>query len=209
MTIRVRIIGDSGQRRDVEVMGNSLVIGRDPECDLVLDSIFVSRSHARLCRIQDGYEIIDLESRNGVDLNGQQIDRSASLIPGDTVTIGPFELQVLERPLFEQVTQNFNRHRDLPALIVDRATHEVLINGTPVKPPLSRLEFRLLTLLHDADGSVCERDQLGDAIWGSNQWDLNMLHRLVHRLKEKIESRTDQPQFIVTVTGVGYRLQVN
>jgi DNA-binding response OmpR family regulator len=56
---------------------------------------------------------------------------------------------------------------------------------------------------------VCERDQLGNAIWGADQWDLNMLHRLVHRLKEKIELRTDQPQFIVTVTGVGYRLQAH
>jgi pSer/pThr/pTyr-binding forkhead associated (FHA) protein len=209
LTIRVRITRDAGQRRDVEVIGNSLVIGRDPECDLVLDSIFVSRSHARLCRVEGGYEVIDLESRNGIDLNGQQVNRAASLAPGDTITIGPFELQVLERPLLEQVTQNFNRHRDLPALIVDRSTHEVLISGAPVRPPLSRLEFRLLTLLYDADGSVCERDQLGDAIWGANQWDLNMLHRLVHRLKEKIELRTDQPQFIVTVTGVGYRLQAN
>jgi pSer/pThr/pTyr-binding forkhead associated (FHA) protein len=209
MTIRVRITGDTGQRRDLEVMGNSLVIGRGPDCDLVLDSVFVSRSHGRLCRIEGGYEITDLDSRNGIEINGQPMNHSSVLAPGDVITIGPFELQILERPMFQQVTQNFNRRRDIPSLVVDRATHEVLISGTPVRPPLSRLEFRLLTLLHDADGSVCERDQLGDAIWGSNQWDLNMLHRLVHRLKEKIEQRTEQPQFIVTVTGVGYRLQVN
>jgi DNA-binding response OmpR family regulator len=69
------------------------------------------------------------------------------------------------------------------------------------------LEFRLIALLHEAEGAVRERDQLGDAIWGEGQWDLNMLHRLVHRLKEKIEPTIDKPRYIITVAGVGYRLQ--
>ena len=207
MTIRLRVTSNGGQGREVELDSNSLVIGRDPECDLVLDSIFVSRNHARLCLREGHYEITDLESRNGVDLNGRPIERATTLVAGDAITIGPFELEILERRAPEQVTQEFTRLRDMPALIVDVSTHEVILGGAPVRPPLSRLEFRLLALLHEADGAVRERNNLGDAIWGEGQWDPNMLHRLVHRLKEKIEPKPDHPRYVVTVAGVGYRLQ--
>ncbi|HTE85067.1 MAG TPA: FHA domain-containing protein [Dehalococcoidia bacterium] len=207
MTIRLRVTSNGGQGREIEVESISLLIGRDPECDLVLDSIFVSRCHARLCRKGDGYEITDLESRNGIEINGQAVERAADIEPGDAFTIGPFELQILERPMLAQVTQDFTRLRDIPSLVVDDATHEVFIKAAPVRPPLSRLEFRLIALLHEANGAVQERDRLGNAIWGEGQWDVNMLHRLVHRLKEKIEARPDQPRYIVTVAGVGYRLQ--
>ena len=50
------------------------------------------------------------------------------------------------------------------------------------------------------------RRELGDAIWGRDQWDPNMLHRLVHRLKEKIEPNPDKPRYVQTVPWVGYRL---
>jgi DNA-binding response OmpR family regulator len=207
MTISLLVKIDSGLGREVQLEANSLVIGRDPDCDVVLDSIFVSRCHARLHKNQGRYEVIDLESRNGIDLNGRRVERSAVLAPGDAFTIGPFELQVVERPALEQVTQDFTQLRPLQSLVVDVLTHQVFVGATPVRPPLSRLEFRLLALLYEAEGAVQERDALGDAIWGHDQWDLNMLHRLVHRLKEKIEPRPDQPRFIVTVPGVGYRLQ--
>ena len=209
MTIRLRVTGSGGQGREIELPVNSLVIGRDPDCDVVLDSIFVSRCHARLCRTDEQYEITDLESRNGIDVNGRPIEQAASLTPGDAITIGPFELQIVERPVLEQVTQNFTRRPAGASLSVDSSTHEVFIKGMPVRPPLSRLEFRLIALLHEAGGAVRERDQLGDAIWGEGQWDLNMLHRLVHRLKEKIEPETGQPHYIITVAGVGYRLQAD
>jgi DNA-binding response OmpR family regulator len=207
MTIRLRVTNDSGLGREVQLEANSLVIGRDPDCDVVLDSVFVSRCHARLDKSRGCYEITDLESRNGIDLDGRRVEHSAVVTPGKAFTIGPFELQVVERPALEQVTQDFTQLRAAQSLIVDVSTHEVFVGTTPVRPPLSRLEFRLLALLDEAQGAVQERDTLGNAIWGLDQWDLNMLHRLVHRLKEKIEPRPDQPRYIVTVPGVGYRLQ--
>jgi hypothetical protein len=206
----LRVSNGSGQGRVVQVDAESALIGRDPDCDVVLDSIFVSRFHARLQAADGGYEIQDLDSRNGVEIHGRLIERPERLQPGDAFTVGPFELQIVQQPALEQITQDFRRPRSgIETLIIDVATHEVMVGATPVRPPLSRLEFRLLALLHEAGGAVRERDELGDAIWGAGQWDLNMLHRLVHRLKEKIEPVPDQPRYIVTVTGVGYRLQTH
>jgi DNA-binding response OmpR family regulator len=208
VSIRLRVTNSGGQGRLVHVDADSAVIGRDPECDVVLDSIFVSRFHARLQALDDGYEIQDLDSRNGVEIEGRLIDQSERLSPGDAFSVGPFELQVVRQPALDQVTQDFRRPPagTLP-LTIDVSTHEVLVGSATVRPALSRLEFRLLALLNEAGGAVRERDELGDAIWGRDQWDLNMLHRLVHRLKEKIEPTPEQPHYIVTVPGVGYRLQ--
>ncbi|MGH2353957.1 MAG: winged helix-turn-helix domain-containing protein, partial [Chloroflexota bacterium] len=53
---------------------------------------------------------------------------------------------------------------------------------------------------------VCVRQELGDAIWGAHNWDPNMLHRLVYRLKEKLEPNPERPRYVQTVPWVGYRL---
>jgi predicted component of type VI protein secretion system len=208
VSIRLRISHSGGQGRLIQIDADSATIGRDAECDVVLDSIFVSRFHARLQTIEDGYEISDLDSRNGVEVEGRLIEQPAHLSSGEAFNVGPFELQIVQQPALEQVTQDFRRPRSgAQPLAIDLSTHEVLIGSAPIRPPLSRLEFRLLALLDEAGGAVRERDELGDAVWGRDQWDLNMLHRLVHRLKEKIEPSPEQPHYIVTVPGVGYRLQ--
>ncbi len=208
--IRLRVSNGAGQGRVFQVDADSALIGRDPDCDIVLDSIFVSRFHARLQAADGDYEICDLDSRNGVEVQGRRITQPERLRPGDAFTVGPFEIQIVPQPALEQITQDFHRPRSgTEPLLIDVATHEVMIGAAPVRPPLSRLEFRLLALLNEAGGAVRERDELGNAIWGRDQWDLNMLHRLVHRLKEKIEPLPDQPRYIVTVPGVGYRLQTH
>lgn len=206
--MRLRVVNSSGQGRLILIDGDTAVVGRDPDCDVVLDNIFVSRFHARLRRTVEGYQLTDLESRNGILVEGEPVAGRMLLQAGDSFTIGPFTMTIVERSRIEQVTQPFTPEALLqPALVVDIATHEVLIEGAPLRPRLSRLEFKLLALLSEAEGTVYERTSLGDAIWGENQWDLNMLHSLVRRLKEKIEPAPDKPRFIVTVPGVGYRLQ--
>jgi ABC-type multidrug transport system ATPase subunit len=69
----------------------SVSIGRSQASDLVLDSLSVSRSHARI-EMRDGVtRIIDLESANGTFVNGLAT-QTRTLIAGDIVRIGPFKL---------------------------------------------------------------------------------------------------------------------
>ncbi|MFF3672848.1 FHA domain-containing protein [Streptomyces sp. NPDC002120] len=65
-------------------------IGRDPESDLFIDDLTVSRRHAELRALADGsYEIADVGSHNGTYLNGIRLDRRAApLRQGDIVGIG-------------------------------------------------------------------------------------------------------------------------
>jgi pSer/pThr/pTyr-binding forkhead associated (FHA) protein len=64
------------------------VIGRSRDCDIVLTDSNVSRRHAEIRpRGGDGWTIIDLDSTNGVKVNGRAVG-SAPLKPGDQIDVG-------------------------------------------------------------------------------------------------------------------------
>jgi pSer/pThr/pTyr-binding forkhead associated (FHA) protein len=69
-----------------------LVIGRDPDCDIVLTAPHVSRRHARVMPGLLGYTLVD-ESANGVTVNGARVDRKQLLSQGDVIHIGDVALQ--------------------------------------------------------------------------------------------------------------------
>jgi DNA-binding response OmpR family regulator len=90
-------------------------------------------------------------------------------------------------------------------LVVDRDRHEVTRNGVPI--PLTRVEFRLLATLLEADGRVLSRDQLLDAVYGADQSDVLDRTIDVHigRLRDKLDDDAERPRYVMTVRGVGYR----
>ena len=72
-----------------------IVIGRTPECELVLDDVTVSRHHAELHATSGGWEIADAGSLNGSYVNRHRIERQA-LFGGDEVQIGKYRFVYLE-----------------------------------------------------------------------------------------------------------------
>ena len=90
-------------------------------------------------------------------------------------------------------------------LVVDLDRHEVTRDGRPI--PLTRVELRLLQAILEADGRVLTRDQLLDAVYGHDQADILDRTVDVHigRLRDKLGDDADQPRYIATVRGVGYR----
>ncbi len=64
---------------------DSLVLGRDPRCDVVIDHPQVSRTHARITRRDQGWQIEDLDSTNGTFLNGMLLTQPQRLTAGDAV----------------------------------------------------------------------------------------------------------------------------
>ncbi|RIK81217.1 MAG: protein serine phosphatase [Planctomycetota bacterium] len=79
--------------RQYALDGAQAMIGRSPECDVVLDAAAVSRRHAIVTRDGDQYFIQDNGSRNGTIVNGQQIHEQAALRDGDQVLICDVLLQ--------------------------------------------------------------------------------------------------------------------
>lgn len=67
-------------------------LGKSPACDIVLTDEFVSRVHARLVPVADGWRIEDLGSRNGTRINGRETG-AALLASGDRIQTGQTRLQ--------------------------------------------------------------------------------------------------------------------
>jgi adenylate cyclase len=68
-----------------------VVIGRSPECQVVLKDFGISRNHARLIVDDEGVRIQDLKSKNGTQVNGVPVVE-ARLKDGDRVLLGKFQL---------------------------------------------------------------------------------------------------------------------
>ncbi len=88
-------------------------------------------------------------------------------------------------------------------LVIDPASYRVTRAGKPV--PLSTLEFRLLYFLASRPNKVFSRDQLLDAVWGSERFVTpRSVDVYVRRLREKVEPDPENPAHLKTVRGAGY-----
>ncbi len=75
---------------------------------------------------------------------------------------------------------------------------------------LSTTEFRLLLTLAQRPGQVFTREVLVDQVWGYEYFgDSRLVDMAIKRLRDKVEDEPGAPKLIVTVRGVGYRLQVD
>jgi two-component system response regulator RegX3 len=89
---------------------------------------------------------------------------------------------------------------------MDVERHVVSVGGQHVSLPLK--EFDLLEYLMRNAGRVLTRGQLIDRIWGADYvGDTKTLDVHVKRLRSKIESEPTEPRVLVTVRGLGYKLE--
>jgi DNA-binding response OmpR family regulator len=145
---------------------------------------------------------------------GSTLDRIAGLEDGaDDYLPKPFspaELVLRVKSILRRsagATADASRSQTLVQgdLVLDADRYEVTRDGEPI--PLTRVEFRLLQTILEADGRVLTRDQLLDAVYGHDQADILDRTVDVHigRLRDKLGDDADTPRYVATVRGVGYR----
>jgi two-component system KDP operon response regulator KdpE len=93
-------------------------------------------------------------------------------------------------------------------IVLDQHQCQVFVRGAPVK--LTNHEYRLLTFFVHNRGCVLTAKQILDQVWG---WELGehtrSLHTYVWRLRHKIESDPQRPNFLLNEYGTGYRFTCN
>lgn len=98
-----------------------------------------------------------------------------------------------------------NEQLEVGPLRIDVAGHEAYVDGEPVA--LTRTEFDILATLAGRPRLVFTRRQLVDAVWGEN-WvgDERLVDVHVGHLRRKLGDNPNDPRFVRTVRGVGYRI---
>ena len=95
---------------------------------------------------------------------------------------------------------------EVGAVRMDVDRHAVTVGG--VETPMPLKEFELLELLLRNAGRVLTRGQLIDRVWGSDYFgDTKTLDVHIKRIRSRIESNPSDPQMLVTVRGLGYRIE--
>jgi pSer/pThr/pTyr-binding forkhead associated (FHA) protein len=184
-----------------------LVIGRSEECDISLPDRQVSRTHARITWIGDGYQLEALGSKNGTHLNGQDLTKPMPLHDGDEIQIAlRFKLAFVDAGATAPLTfENENL-----GMRLDPETRQIWINGALIDPPLSLHQYRLLEALWEAGGGVVTREQIVDAVWPEASGEgvsEQAIDALVRRLRERIAELDESFRYVVTVRGHGFRLE--
>ena len=183
---------------------DSMIIGREEDCDIVLPSRQVSRNHARIRRSGGRHILEDLGSKNGTFVNGRELTEPYTLQDGDEIQVAlSFKLIFVDAgatvPLFFEGRAGLRLHKDAKS---------VWIKGQELDPPLSLAQYRLLELFYDNEGKVCSRDEVVQAVWpdafeeGVSEQAIDALAR---RLRERLSELDPDHQYIVTVRGHGFR----
>jgi DNA-binding response OmpR family regulator len=91
-------------------------------------------------------------------------------------------------------------------LRIDFAKRAVSLRGEPVQ--LTYVEFEILAVLAAHPGRVYTRDMLLDRIWGDSEYrDQRTIDVHIRHLREKLERDAKNPEYLLTVRGVGYRFK--
>tara|TARA_R100000789_G_scaffold90911_1_gene88678 strand:+ start:25016 stop:26725 length:1710 start_codon:yes stop_codon:yes gene_type:complete len=98
----LRVVQGSHPGELHELLGERIVLGRHPSCEVVLDNAAISRQHARLIRQGTNFVIEDLGSRNGTHVNGKMVSGLQAVANRDRVRICDIVLEYLDEiPMIE------------------------------------------------------------------------------------------------------------
>ena len=141
---------------------------------------------------------------------GQEVDRVTGFEAGaDDYVTKPFSL----RELVARVKVGLRRQRGKAAqpvrscgdIEVDLGAHQVSKAGAEV--PLTPKEFDILALLIERAGEVISRDEICDRLWGREVYvTQRVIDTHIAALRKKIEPDPNNPRYILSVRGVGYKL---
>ena len=188
-------------------LSKPLLIGRESTCDIIVPDRMVSRFHARLTPVQDGFLIEDLGSKNGTHCNGNLVNERVQLRDGDVLQIALCQqFMYLSSDATMPLDETINNEGRIK---MDLRSRRVWVNDILLDPSLSVLQFQVLHLIYEHQGQVIPRQQLVRESWGEDEAvgvSDQALDALLRRLRDRIASIDPTREYIVTIRGHGIKL---
>ncbi len=194
-------------------LSKNISIGRDPECDIVINDRQVSRIHAQI-KITKSNEILvtDLNSKNGTFINGEIINKPVKLKDGDEIKIALVQefVFVSSDATLPLDHDNLREQSVSKKLFIEQKARRVWVGDKELTPPLSVSQYALLYFLYENEGKVVTREQIVDTVWGVEESigvTEQAIDALVRRLRSRLVKHDPSHEYIITVRGIGYILQ--
>jgi DNA-binding winged helix-turn-helix (wHTH) protein len=108
--------------------------------------------------------------------------------------------------LFEEFVKNKKIERQ--TLSLNKNSGEILINGFPFKEKITLKEYRLLSLFLENQNKLINRDQIAEALWGTEGYDKYSnwaIDQNISLLRKKLQKLGFPSQCLQTIKGLGYR----
>jgi pSer/pThr/pTyr-binding forkhead associated (FHA) protein/tetratricopeptide (TPR) repeat protein len=166
------ISDDEGKTIIVPLVRDLITVGRQEGNTIRLTERNVSRQHARLVKGEGGYRVEDLESYNGVLVNGQRIGKQAELKDGDKVSIGDYVI-ALKAEAIDAAAGS--------AVQAPRASAPPVGSGSP--------PARLVMISAPAPGAEFSISKPAVRIGRLEELDLCISHRSISREHARISQR--------------------
>lgn len=191
-----------------------LELAQTKEIDLILlDLMLPGMNGMEICKIirqQSSVPIIMLTAKEG------EIDRVLGLELGaDDYVTKPFSMRELLariKTVLKRTVSTGAGMLDTPKVIrvgdlqIDLLGHDVTVKGQSIS--LSSKEYELLRIMASHPGQVLSREQLLNLVWGNDFYgDSRTVDVHIRWLREKIEVDPGEPEYILTVRGVGYKFK--
>ena len=171
----------------------------------------------------DGFEVLKLIRKHSdmpvlmVTAKSEEIDKVRGLgLGADDYITKPFNLNEFVARVnahlnrYDRLTSNNskkNKNIDINGLEIDLEARRVFIDGKEVI--LANKEFDLLVFLAENPNKVFKKEQILNNIWGYESFTDNATITVhIKKLRHKIEKDPQNPKYIETVWGVGYRFKV-
>ncbi len=102
------------------------------------------------------------------------------------------------------ISQNESEQKE--DLVLDEPTMSVILKGERIA--LKAKEFALLKCLYEHKNKIVTKDALFEEVWGDTFYSDGTLNVHIRKLREKLEENPNEPEFIKTIWGTGYILEM-
>jgi DNA-binding response OmpR family regulator len=168
-----------------------------------------------------GFDICKTVRKKGIDTpiilltaKGEEIDKVLGLELGaDDYITKPFSLRELLariKAILRRSANGNSKNMDSNIITIGKMqvhfkNYEAFLEGASVK--MSYKEFEILRYLYNHSGETIHRDDLMSEVWGIDyEITTRTVDNFILKLRHKIEPDPNQPKYILTVHGVGYKM---
>jgi DNA-binding winged helix-turn-helix (wHTH) protein len=183
------------------------LIGRDEDCDLRLDDASISRHHARIERGDNGWWLVDLDSKNGSAIGSENVQQRAALRDGDLLRLGRIGLQFFMVQTIAAAGATASTLRSGP-ISIDPLREVALFEDRAIE--LTPTEFRMLSALMQRPGRVLSQLALMRAAYpDARVVSEATVQSHLRNLRKKLSERCGGRELIRSLYGRGYRIDTS